>query len=46
VPAREEPVFATLQFVGDERRDEIERQQPFVWACRSRVSSSTRCSAM
>ena len=29
VAAREQPVFAALQFVGDERGDEIERRQPF-----------------
>ena len=29
VAARQEPVFAPLQFVGDERGDQIERRQPF-----------------
>jgi hypothetical protein len=28
VAARQEPVFASLQLVGDERRDEIERREP------------------
>ena len=29
VAAGQEPVLAPLQFVGDERGDEIERRQPF-----------------
>ena len=29
VASGQEPIFASLQFVGDERGDEIERRQPF-----------------